>query len=41
MDTVNVVLPVELVKKLIKPWYLIKQWEAKEIRSACKAALDE
>lgn len=41
MDSVSVTLPVDLVKKLVGAWYLIKQHESKAIREACKEALDE
>lgn len=38
-DNVQITMPIELVEQLIKPWYLIKQWNAEKIREACRQAL--
>ena len=40
-DFVVVNLPTKFVEQLIKPWYLIKQWDAEEIRNICRQALGE
>ena len=40
-DICLIKLPIELVEKLVKPWYLIKQWDAEKIREACRNSLEE
>ena len=38
---VDIRLSEEQAKKLVGPWYLIKQRMASDIRSACKRAIEE
>lgn len=41
MDTLAVYLPRDLVEKIIKPWYLVKQWDAEKVRAAMSKALED
>lgn len=36
---VTVILPVGLVRQLTKPWYLMKQADAEQVRNAMRHAL--
>ena len=36
---VTVVLPVGLVRKMVKPWYLVKKEEADQVRAAMRHAI--
>ena len=36
---VTVLLPVGLVRKMVKPWYLVKQGDAEQVRNAMRHAL--
>lgn len=40
-DMITINMPRHLVEKLAKPWYLIKQWDAKVIRECCEASLGD
>lgn len=35
----TVILPVGLVKKMTKPWYLVKKDEAEQVRAAMRHAI--
>lgn len=41
MDSIAVYLSRDLVEKMIKPWYLIKQWDAAKVRAAMEKALED
>ena len=37
---VTVEMTIDLVEQLVKPWYLMKQWDAEKVRQACRDTLD-
>jgi hypothetical protein len=38
-QVVTVILPVGLIRKMVKPWHLVKRDEAEQVRSAMRHAL--
>ena len=38
-QVVTVIMPVGLIRKMVKPWHLVKQDEAEQVRSAMRHAL--
>jgi hypothetical protein len=38
-EIVTISLPKELAHKMVKPWYLMKQWHAEIVREAFREAL--